>query len=91
MKFREHRGTHEDSMKTAVEVENFDALVAHIQKIAAPWGVHVEPLSVQVKPYIGETHIVTINGYGVFGFTDGPALPQDEVALAKLHGSIDAD
>lgn len=84
MKFREHRGSLADSMTTVVEVDGFDGLLAHIRKLAEPWPtfppVSVETVTVtqfipgdSIDPRTGwDTHIVTLNDYGVLGFTNGP-------------------
>lgn len=82
MKFREHRGGYDDSMATAVDVADRAALVAHIKGLLAPFdfrgdiaaGLHVAAYgSNQIDPRNGwHTHIVTLQDYGVLGFTDGP-------------------
>jgi hypothetical protein len=88
VKFREHRGGLDESMKTLVELPDRAALVAHIKKLLAPFdwwqdigpALHVEPYAWfdKDKPVWDErvkwhTYIVTLEGYGVVGFTDGPA------------------
>lgn len=79
MKFREHRGNLADSMATAVEVASFDELLAHIRKLAEPWPTFppVTAWTVHVARYSGidsrtgwDTHIITLDAYGVLGFTD---------------------
>jgi len=80
VKFREHCGGLAESMETVVEVSDHGALLEHIRKLAEPWPTFppVTPETVHIKPYgrddrIGwNTHIVTVDGYGVLGFTDGP-------------------
>ena len=81
MKFREQRGGYDDSMATSVEVDDFDGLLAHIRKLAEPWPTFppVTRETVHIKPYSGvdprngwNTHIVTLDAYGVLGFTDQP-------------------
>jgi hypothetical protein len=65
-------------MATAREVISLDDLVSDIQKSLRPFGRNVTINQVTVKPYcydnrIGwDTHVVIIEGYGVYGFTDGP-------------------
>jgi hypothetical protein len=81
VKFREHRGGLAESMQTVVEVEDFNALLDHLHKLAEPWQPNVPPMNadtVHVEPYGGvderigwDTYIVTLKGYGVLGFTDG--------------------
>ena len=75
---REHRGSLSDSMATVVPLSSHAELVALVAAQLAPFGVLVKPSAVHVKPYcydarIGwDTYIVTIDGYGVWGMTDGP-------------------
>lgn len=80
MKFREHRGGLDESMATCIEVADRDALVSHIRRQLSQYHYGFEPYLLKVTPYgsdkrIGwlDQHIVTIEGYGVVGFTDGPA------------------
>jgi hypothetical protein len=79
MKFREHKGGLDESMDTVVEVADRDALVQHVRKLMAPWGFELDDSKLKVKPYakddrIGwpDTHLVTLEGYGVLGYTNGP-------------------
>jgi len=69
IKFREHRGTLDDAMKTVVELDaTLPALAAFLK---------VKPKQLQVKKYVyddrigWDTYIVTVDGQAV-GFTDGP-------------------
>lgn len=78
MKLREHRGSLADSLGTAIDIEGRSALVKHIQDVLEPFGIDVKDSAVSVTPYAdngrvdgwANTHIVTVAGYGVFGFTD---------------------
>ncbi len=82
-KFREHRGGLAESMETVVEVETKADLAAHMRSKLAPFGFNFEDADLMVKPYgenglpmhderIGwDTYVVTIEGYGVAGFTNG--------------------
>lgn len=76
--YREHRGGLDESMATVREVADRDALVAHLAEGLAPYGTTVTDDMVAVEPYGFDerngwfTHIVTIAGYGVAGFTNGP-------------------
>lgn len=78
MKLREHRGSLVDSMATVIEIEPTQAaLDAHIAKTLAPFGfVPKKPAVLDRFTYderIGwNSYLVFIEGYGVFGFTDGP-------------------
>jgi len=80
MKFREHRGGYAESMATVIELPDRAALVAHVQKLLAlyPGALLVTNERLRVEKYIFDarngwhTHIVTLDGYGVLGFTNGP-------------------
>jgi hypothetical protein len=82
MKFREHRGSLWDSMATLVELPDRAALLAHCQRLLDPFDVQVLDSQLRIEPYTyddrvrWETWIVSIDGYGVIGFTDdGPIKP----------------
>lgn len=76
MKFRPHRGSLDDAMRLAVEIEPED-LIATLQKEL--WEP-VSPKDVHVKPYHydrridWDTHMVLVHGQ-IVGFTDGPWEP----------------
>jgi len=77
MKLRQHRGGLEESMATTIEIEpTMEALLAAVRASMSPLSVADDSLS--VKPYgfdkriNWDTHIVEIQGFGVYGFTDGP-------------------
>jgi hypothetical protein len=79
MKLREHRGSLEDSMATVVEIPaTKEALVKEIVKKLSKFYVNISEESVTVEPYafderIGwDSHVVSVKGHGVYGFTDGP-------------------
>ena len=83
MKFREHRSLLVDSMETVKEFDGKKDLIEHLQKDLDRWGVGKYDLSeITIEKYgngiddrIGwDTYIVHLEGYGVLGFTDGPAL-----------------
>lgn len=86
MKYREHRGGLSDSMATMVEVNGLQGLLWHLSKRAETYPSFpvVSEKTVHIEPYgfddrIGwDTHIVTLDGYGVLGFTDGPAVRTGE-------------
>jgi hypothetical protein len=79
---REHRGSLEDSMKTSAVVADRAALLALMRDSFAYFPTFVlDPEKVKVSPYFPSpdqrigwdvTYIVEIEGYGVWGFTDGP-------------------
>jgi hypothetical protein len=66
-------------MATMVEVADHAALLDHIRTLAEPWPTFPPMTSetVHIKPYGRDertgwdTYIVTLDGYGVLGFTDG--------------------
>jgi len=78
MKFREQRGGLAESMETLIELPDRASLVSHCQKLLASSQFVFDPTKLKVEPYGGEdsrigwksTHIVTIEKYGVIGFTD---------------------
>lgn len=79
MKIREHRGSLDDSLQTVAEIEpTREAVAEHVARALSAFLVPVTPAMIQVTEYskddrIGwDTYIVTVDGYGVFGFTDGP-------------------
>ena len=78
--FRDHRYLLEDSMDTVREIKNLDDLILDMQKGLRFFGQDVARDQVTVKQYcydnrIGwDTYIVIIEGYGVYGFTDGPLI-----------------
>lgn len=76
MKFREHRGSLDDSMATCVEIEpTYEALKEHLKKILSYWPLP-EPLVLEIKRYgydnriQWESYIVKLEGWGVVGFTN---------------------
>ena len=84
MKLRQHRGGLAESMATTIEIEaTATALLAAMQPVMVSYGVDLTPEMIHVKPCGGmderigwDTYIVTIDGCGVYGFTDGPLLDQ---------------
>jgi hypothetical protein len=85
MRLREHRGSLDDSMATMVTIAStIEALTAQINTVLAPYVFVAQPEQVQVKEFsshrderIGweKTFVVTVDGYGVFGFCDEPVGP----------------
>lgn len=79
MKLRQHRGGLAESMETVVEIEpTKDALMAAVHSVLSRSGFELTDDMLHVEPYAFDSriqwdaHIVTIDGYGVYGFTDGP-------------------
>lgn len=86
MKFREHRGQLADSMETCIDLPDRESLIDHLYRnFCAPLPFD----QIEVKPYDEEpdtrigwsrTYIVTLEKFGVIGFTDGPAHSRGESA-----------
>lgn len=78
MVFREHRGGLAESMETQIELHDRHELICHLKDLLSIWAdITVRDEDVKVRPYrpdhrIGwETNcIVTLEGYGVVGWTD---------------------
>jgi selenocysteine lyase/cysteine desulfurase len=78
MRLREHRGSFADSMQTAKTIDNSrKAIVSEINNALGCYGIVVTDSTVRVSWYghdprdgWGDTFIVSVGGYGVFGFTD---------------------
>ena len=81
MRFREHRGGLSESLETTVEIEATKVAIANrFNEALSGWPVpEATAEDVKVEPYgyddriNWETHIVSIRGFGVFGFCDSPA------------------
>lgn len=78
MRIREHRAGLAESLLTVQEIRDRTHLVETLQTSLAPSGFRVDATAVHVEPYtfdprIGwNTHLITIDGYGVWGMADGP-------------------
>ena len=81
MRFRFHRATLEDSMKTMVEVDTREDLALLINDDLSnyPSAPYIDANLLNIHWYANdgridwaETYIVYYKGYGVIGFTDGP-------------------
>lgn len=82
MKYRPHRRSLKDSMANVATFSNLDALIFYMREVELkPYNFHFNDSQVRVSPYYGDddrigwkdVHIVTIDGYGVMGFIEGPA------------------
>jgi hypothetical protein len=85
-RIRIHRGSLADSMETVRVVNGSkEDLFAIIQKSLEPFGREITSDMLTVTPYhydsrIGwDTHLITIEGYGVWGMADGPLLDSSVV------------
>ena len=83
IKIREHRGQLAESMETVIEIEpTRAALLECIRKSFAEFppmsGVTDEDITIEHYAYDKRINwdawMVSIKGYGVFGFTDGPVV-----------------
>jgi len=84
MLYRDHRATLDDSMKTVTKLSGTTAhLVLHLNSVHAnSLNQKITVNNVKVMPcrhnlrkgHWANTHIVTVDGLGVMGFTDGPLL-----------------
>ena len=80
MKLRQHRGSLAESLATTVVIEaTKPALLVVVKSFLSSYGVDVTEEMLSVTPYGGvdkrtgwDTYIVTVDGYGVYGFTDCP-------------------
>lgn len=82
MRFRENRRTLAESMETVIDIPNRRALTDWARGKLKPWGFNFADDALRVEPYSGDddrvyptwrdTHIVTVDGCGVLGFTEGP-------------------
>lgn len=83
MRYRPHKGSLADSVALTIEVDGRAGLIAHIREELAPYPEWdgFDGFTVRQQPYCGaddrigwkNVHIVTIDGYGVVGFCEGPA------------------
>jgi hypothetical protein len=77
MKIREHRGLLDEAMSTCKEIEPTMESVIDQVLSSLPCFLHIKPEDIHVEPYgydkrIGwDTHVVVVDGYGVYGFIDG--------------------
>lgn len=87
MLFREHRGGYAESMATEVRLTDRASLVAHVSQLLDPFGFKFDDRATPIKvEHYGkdnrstgwkDTYIVTLAGYGVLGFTNGPCSESD--------------
>lgn len=76
MKYRQHRGGLSESLETTREIAATKEAIA--LEASLELGRVVTNREIAVEPYgydhriLWDTHIVTVEGYGVLGFTDGP-------------------
>jgi len=78
MKVREHRGGFEESMGSVVQIDgSLESLVNEIGSKLGKWGIQVTAEKIEIERYAydsrngWDTYIVSVLGYGVYGFSDG--------------------
>ncbi len=84
MRYRPHRRFLDESLAAMVDVDGRAGLIAQLRKELAEWPSMrgFADGDVRVSPYYGDddrcgwkdVHIVTIDGCGVMGFCEGPAV-----------------
>jgi hypothetical protein len=80
MRFREHRGSYDESMATQVWLANKEELIGYIKAQLGKYGLSFDHKKMSISRYHDgkdprndwDTHIVVLANYGVLGFTDGP-------------------
>jgi hypothetical protein len=88
MRMRENRPTMEDSISTTLEVAGREQMVRHIFDALGKKGVVVTDEMVHVSHYgfderiDWDEHIIVVERFGVFGFTDCPCPYAETTALA---------
>jgi hypothetical protein len=81
MKYRPNRRSLASSMAKAIEVEGRSGLLAQLRSELDPW-LTFDDNAVKIEPYGGDdnrigwknVHIITLDGFGVLGFCEGPAV-----------------
>jgi hypothetical protein len=103
MKLRQHRGGYDESMATVIDIEPTKAAllqaIMNTELIGLPSNliedqVTVEPYSFDAYPSSLDprngwnTHLVTIQGWGVYGYTDGPLNSIDVGSPNTIDGAV---
>jgi hypothetical protein len=97
VKFREHRGSLEESLATLVELPDRQALIEHVTKLHASFVHSFDFSKLVVEPYLMEpddrpgvawqrTFIVKLPGLGPIGFTDSMPIGDSD---AFVHAVLD--
>lgn len=96
MKLRQHLGGLAESMATTIEIEpTLTALLDAVRATISDIGADVTEQTLKVTPRgldprTGwDTHIVTISGFGVYGYTDGPLVEPPNTALSRPGAADD--
>lgn len=75
--FRPHRGSLADAMKEVREINSFKELIDQETEMLWRWYIEPKPEEFHIKYYAEDkrigwsTYIVTLDNYGVLGFTNG--------------------
>lgn len=77
IRYRDHRGGLAESMATERQFENGEEVKAHIRRELYPWEVDTSVIdaafyAVDKRIDWKESWIITIPGYGIAGWVDGP-------------------
>lgn len=97
-KYRDHRGSLAESIETVQEFNDLQALLDYLRKTFKEFGFEFTDKALKIKPYCydkrinWDTHIVTIDNFGVVGFTNAnPKLEKmEEQNYAKLEKYLSA-
>lgn len=81
MRYRPHKGSLDESIAHTRTFDGRAELIAILREELDGWQVDVSDDKVHVDPYVKhdfvsgwhDVHIVSIDGYGVMGFCEGPA------------------
>lgn len=78
MRYRQHKGGYAESMATVVEIDSTREALLRAVLESLPDLDQVRPEDIEASPYGADrrngwdTHLVTVHGYGIVGYTDGP-------------------
>lgn len=76
--YRDHRGGLADSMDTVRKVSSRQELIDYLRRDLSAWKFEFPDEAVKIEPYgydariNWDTYIVTVEGFGPVGFTNGP-------------------
>jgi hypothetical protein len=96
MLFRDHKGALADSMATVYYVRDRQHFIEIMRDRLSPWQREVPDEDITIEPYgfddriAWDSHIVTLSGYGVLGFTNGPLAPSlSETPALRFRERLD--
>ncbi len=97
MRMRENRRTIKQSMASTVEIESREHLVRHIVETLGKKGVVVTDQMIHVTHYgyddriDWDEHIIVVERFGVFGFTDSPCPATADLEIGQRSGGGEAE